>query len=439
MAKNSNKDATVEQDEPLEATTADEVLSGVDLEDARKIEQIISSNELSGGSIRLERKGPTDSTYQYVAKFKVADGFDLEFIKQVYGGGDYKAKTFRSTGAFHKPFEFSIDYRHKGKLDVDALPKPGGDKQDIPTLMNAMRQWLPQADGKADDRMMAMFKTMGDSQQAMMMFMMQSQQQQSQQMMGMFTAMATAMAGNKSTPTDITPVLIEMIKSSHNGGSSKSGSDLPTLIEAMRSLKELTGGAAATATGGDDEKETTFDKIMKYGGPVLAAILTKTPLAMPGAPAGQPQLPAPSDQPPAIDVNTNAQMPPAVGAFIGMILGAASKNADTATYANLIDDSLDPAQADILCGILQRPDWIEKLAETDRRVLNFAPWFTKLRGELLELYGATPIEQDAQNNAGEQSGSAGASLFNVAPTISIPGRGTTQPGATGGASSSAGE
>lgn len=407
----------------LPPETSEEILDQADASEVEKIEGILSANDLSGGSIRLERKGPTDQAYQFVGKFRISDGFDLDFVRKVYGGGDYRAKTFRSNGQMGKAFEFSIDYRFKGTMDVEALPKAGSSDSQVPALISSLKSLFPQQDdGKSNDRMMQMFKAMGDSQQAMMMFMMQSQQQNSQQQMAMMTGMMTAMGqamGNGGKTPDMTPVLIEMIKSAGTNRTGDKGSDLPTLIEAMRSLKELTTGVPATAP--EEEKETAFDKILKYGGPVVAALLTKTPLQMPGvpAPAGAPLLPPPNQE---IDMPTDQQLPVEVKAYIGMIIGAAAKNSDTAIYADLIDDALNNEQADILCGVLQQPDWIEKLAQTDARVLQFKPWFSKLREELLELYGVTATQPDATEHVSQPPVTPGASFAGGPPVITIPGR-----------------
>lgn len=387
----------------------------VDEEEMKKIEQFLKDTELAGGSIRLERKGPSDSSYQYCTKIRVDDGFDLDLIKRVWGGGDYKAKTFRSNGQMYKSFTFSIDYRIKGSMDMAGSTTPATD--DTKSLV-ALAQIMKPDSSQNNMLVKFMEQSANQSNQMMTMFMAMSQQSQ-QQMMTMMTAMATAMGGNK-TGGDVAaliPVLTAMINRPIPAVTSEKGSNLVELIEAMKAMKEL---AVPGSVPPEKEEESVFDKIIKYGGPVLAAILTRQPIQMPDA-SGQAaplQLPPPGGPAPA----PSGQLPPEFTMYVNMILGAATKNADTGTYVGLIADNLDDQQSTILCGILQQPDWIQKLAETDRRVLNFVPWFTKLRNELLEEYGLEqPNQPDAGNHAAQDENVSRPIPGGAAPVIVIPG------------------
>lgn len=401
--------AATEADSPLTATDA------VDEAEIRKIEELLKDSELAGGSIRLERKGPADTAYQYCTKIRVADGVDLDLIKRVWGGGDYKAKTFRSNGQMYKSFTFAIDYRIKGSLDMSApASTSGGDESKLAvTLAQILKP-----DNNSNGMMIEMLKqsaASGEKTMQMMMLMMQQGQQQSTAMM---TAMATAMAGKSSGGGIelIIPVLTAMI-SRPDRPAEKSGS-LVELVAAMRELKELSVPGSVPQP---EKEESVFDKILKYGGPVVAALVTRQPIQMPGQEQPTPemaQLPAPSQAEP-----TN-QLPPEFAMYVGMILGAAAKDADTGTYADLVADALDEQQAHILCGILKQPDWVEKLAQTDRRVLNFVPWFTKLRSDIFEIYAISdaPNQPDATRHAAQQPHVSGPSGHGSFITIPVAGQ-----------------
>lgn len=392
----------------------------VDEQEIKKIEDLLRDTELAGGSIRLERKGPSDSAYQYCTKIRVADGLDLDLIKRVWGGGDYKARTFRSNGQTYKQFQFSIDYRIKGSMDATGMGAEKSDQAgDLVKLATVFKQ-----DNGSSTLFMKMMEQSNSQNSQMMALMMSMQQQGQQQMMGMMTAMATAFGGQRSQSSDIAvliPVLTAMINKPERAGKE---SGLLEMVTALKTLKELAAPGSVPPEK-EEKEETMLDKILKYGGPVVAALLTRQPIQMPGATSHseveQPaQLPPPSINIDSPSQTMDSNLPPEFKAYINMIAGAAAKNSDTGIYADLISDNLTDEQGSILCDILQQPDWVEKLAQTDRRVLSFVPWFTKLRGELFEIYG---IESTHTADAGTDAApdANGAKPVSVAPTFTLPG------------------
>ena len=71
-------------------------------ESLKQINEVLSANDLAGGTIRLYRRGPTDRSFSYLDKMPISE-FDIDYIKKVYGGGDYQGKTYRSSGQIGKP------------------------------------------------------------------------------------------------------------------------------------------------------------------------------------------------------------------------------------------------------------------------------------------------------------------------------------------------
>lgn len=391
----------------------------VDEAEIRKIEELLQDTELAGGSIRLERKGPADSAYQYCTKIRVADGLDLDLIKRVWGGGDYKARTFRSNGQTYKQFTFSIDYRIKGSMDTSGTAAPQQDESKLAVTLAS----LLKPDNSQNSIFIKMMEQSSNANQQTMQMMMMMMQQSQQQSAAMMTAMATAMAGGQKGGGDIAmlvPVLTAMINKPTVEGK---GLNLLEMVTAMRELKELSA-PGSVPNKEEEEKETMMDKILKYGGPIVTALMTRTPIPMPGA-AGAPSLPALQAPGETIEEQPmQQQLPPVFAAYVNMIIGAAQKNADTGTYADLIADNLDESQSTILVEILKREDWVEKLAETDKRVLNFVPWFTKLRNELLDLYGESEQSNPADAVQHAPPGADPApKASGVAPVIIVPGAG----------------
>ena len=63
--------------------TVEDIEESVETKELKKIEEVLTDAEVSGGTVRLERKGPNDLKWQYCGRMKVED-FSVDHIKNVY-------------------------------------------------------------------------------------------------------------------------------------------------------------------------------------------------------------------------------------------------------------------------------------------------------------------------------------------------------------------
>ena len=106
-------------DEPLapQAPPAD----AEDEADEDEIKRIFTSNDLTGGYLRIYRRGALEPGYTYCTRIDAGD-FDIDNLKKLYGGGTYRITAFTSKGKYFARKTLHIDERIKevsGVHDVD--------------------------------------------------------------------------------------------------------------------------------------------------------------------------------------------------------------------------------------------------------------------------------------------------------------------------------
>lgn len=390
----------VEQQE-LETETPSSVAQAADTVELKRIEEILTDSEVSGGSIRLDRKGPTDLKWQFIGKMKVED-FSLEHIRSVFGGGDYKAQTIKSHGGYYKKFEFTIDYRFKGSMD--SVPALDGVKPDR-SESHMAAQMVNQQQTSSTLLMDIMTRSQNSNNQNMMLIMNMMQEGSKQNiamMSGMFTALAAAMGKPVADPVQsYMPLMLEMVKNSGNKGE---GTSITDVIAAVRELNALAKGETPPK---EEKEEDMLDKVMKYGGPLITALLTRTPLQMPGAVVQAPTNGQVIDMPPQpVAVSKPApkvlvtpppspnEMVQKINMYMEVLIAASEKNSDPGAYAQMISDMLTDEHFETLLGELNAPDWFVKVADGNSRVVAQQAWFTNLRTELFNL-----LQDDEQSTA----------------------------------------
>jgi hypothetical protein len=374
---------------------ADEREAALDKVDRDAIDNIVLSSDVSkGGKIRVTRKGPLDHTYQYITTIP-ADSWNseasFEYLKKLYGGGDYKCMTFRANGQLYKPFEFSIDYRCKGQLDEDdikrlAAEQAGGrssSNSDMLKMFELMRSDKPREDGLKSSDLIKLMEMSSQKSDQMMVMMMTMMTESSKNMMGLMTAM---MAGQGNKPS-IDPVVLELLKAKTEK------TPITEVLETMKAIKELTAG---------DQKETEekpfWEKLLTTAAPaVLGTMFGQPQSAQPPVPQ-PPQVTAPAsseqiDQPTADMLNNYM-----VRIFLNKVLVAAIENKDPALYADMIIETLSSEQLQMLRGVLTQSDWTVKLFGTDQRVAGCLDWLNELKQLLLS--DELPPEQSGPTAGG---------------------------------------
>lgn len=369
--------------------------------DQVKIEQVIAGLGEAGGTVRITRKGPLDQAYQYLTKVTI-DKFDIEHIKKVFGGGDYRCQTFRSNGQLYKPFEFSIDYRFKGSMDESELKahaaatNNASATHDALRMVEAMHKMNPKIPDTTTPSIIRMMEQSAGKSEQMLLAMMQMQQASSDRTMQMITALVPLLVPllNRPAPPDMQHALVEMIRAQKPVSETAKLTDMVALIG---SLKDVIGGTP-------DRDEALWERILKAVGPsvgplIAAATNRGKPVVINNQlPLQQPMLPgelaAPVENPP-----TDA--PVSFSQITQMLLNGAAKDSDPGGYANLILDMFDDGQIATLKELLRSPSWRASLFGSNptafAQVEQHADWFEELKDAILEEEPPEEIEETITN------------------------------------------
>lgn len=359
--------------------------------DREKIDEIILSNDLQkGGKIRLERKGPIDQNYQYICTLP-AEQWDteksLEWLKKLYGGGDYQARTFRANGQMYKPFSFSIDYRIKGKLDDDEIRRISGDNAKGSDSMAAKMLDMiqrPSADGFTGSSMVKMMELTGQRGSEMMTLVM-TMMMKSQETMA--TVLAAALSNRGS---GIDPVMLELLRAKQERP------PMMEIVEAIKAIRELSDTNAGKEKEMEpDDMMSKITKLIGVAAPVLGGMFGG---AANGNGAKIPASPAiEQGQGPAGAVG---MMPVHIRMMIDQLLKAAARGSDPGLYADLIIDNATPAQLEMLKNILTDEKWCGNLWGDEARVASVRPWLENLK-QLILSYEPNSVSNTAQTGGGE--------------------------------------
>jgi hypothetical protein len=362
--------------------TTDAREAALETADRKAIDDIVLSNDVSkGGKIRVTRKGPFDHNYQYVTTIP-ADSWDtdtsFEFIKKLYGGGDYKCQTFRANGQMYKPFEFAIDHRVKGQLDEDSIKQLATEQQtgrsssssDMLKMFELFKPAQPSDQLKSSDLIKIMEMGSQKSDQ-MMIMMMQMMNKSSENMVQMMTVMMTANASKGG----IDPVLLQMLQAKQEK------TPVLELLEMMKAIKEL------NAPEKDEPEKPLWERLLTGVAPALIGGLTggqPLPVQTQVSEVTQPQQPQKGSESTQIDQPTADMLNNyLVRIFLNKVLSAATENKDPALYADMISETLSPEQFQMLRGVLTQADWAVKLFGQDQRVQGCMEWLTELKTLIL--------------------------------------------------------
>lgn len=377
-------------------------------ESLKQINEVLSANDLAGGTMRLYRRGPTERSFSYLDKIPISE-FDIDYIKKVYGGGDYQGKTYRANGQMGKGVSFSIDPRFRGAIDAsDPKVRETAQQIDLPKLITALNDGKQHDDGSQVRDMMAM---MQKSSENTMMMMMQMMQQSTQTMVAAIQAIGSRPAD--TTMSTIVPVILEMVR--HQGGKTSS---MTEVIEAMRAVKELSAGDAPEKEDKDDEESFGL-KLIKGLLPVLGGMggvpsvqpMKRLPGTSGNAAAASPVKETSTAQPVQPAQPTPASDPQAqmVSMFLGRLVTASESGSDVGLYHDLVIESLSPDQFAQIMGVVQQDDWLEQLYGSDPNILARVKiqvkWFESLRSMLVESFK----ESHESTQAGETDDADGGS------------------------------
>lgn len=373
MSKRTYKSLEEIPNGALEEKSVESISDQADAEELDQVHQILKDEELTGGTWRLERKGPTDTTYQYCARFPSSQPLDRDVIAKTYGGGDYKVRTFRANGQMFKQAMFSIDYRIKGALDtanVQVMPQENN--------VQVMRKI-----DESNNNMMALYEKMNrassESSNNMMLMMMTMMQKSSEQMS---MIMAEALKPKPSAVETYMPLMIEMIRRPSDTGGMK-------LTEMINAVKELQGIPVVKPEEQEEapEKKDTFGKIIDLVGPLAAAFMASKGVNMQQAmqtvqPAAPTAIPQPREEP--------VQTAPMVQ-YVPHILNLHRQGKSPKQFVDLLSMLMDESQRDMLLEMLEKDDWFQTLFNSDVGIANIMPWMLEVRKIMLDE--DKPVEQ----------------------------------------------
>lgn len=402
------KKTTPQEEVPAQTRTAEEREMEreereyqLEVADRENIDKIILSNDVKkGGKIRIERKGPLDQAHQYVMTMP-ADSWKntddvYDYLKKMFGGGDYKCMTFRANGQMYKPFQFSIDYRFKGKLDEDEIKRmseTGGVKASdgaMAKIFDLMR--TNQQDGlKLTDVISLMDKSSSRNDQTMVMMMtmmMKSMEASQSSNANMITAMATMFASMQSkqgSNGSMEGALIELLKQ-------RSQTPMQETLTMMSQIKEIFGGEK------EEKEDDMWSKLGRVAGPLLSGMMGG------GAPQTRPAPQVSTDRQPAGAIPQGqpqqprgliAMMPVKYRILFELGLSAARRNSDPLLYADVIVDQLDDNSLKVLQETLTPDDWCVKLFGDESTVADIRPWLETLRTALITYEPASSTDPSA--------------------------------------------
>lgn len=335
-------------------------------DDVSKLQGIIRELDLSGGVARIFRQTAGRAEFDYEGEVPV-DGFNLETVKRVYGGGRYIIRFAAKGGRYVRSIKFSVSPHHRGELDMAATPSASGpDNGMIALLMQQAQQSAQQ-----QQQMMTLMVTM-----------------MSESNKSMAQVIAAAIGGNRhsqeprmtvdtgsKTMELLMPLMIEGLKP--RGGTAE-------VVEQLKLLKELTG---------EPEKEKDEDmltKIMNVGGPILGALMnrgTQAPIPMPAPsapqPAANPALP-PTPNPAEEAARRKAEeLLMKLRFATPMLVKGASEGKEIQPYLDTLNDMVDDEGYEMLCHLLEQPNWIEILFGNNPGVEANRQWFENFREVIL--------------------------------------------------------
>lgn len=399
-----------------DAPSVQEMAEDLERESIAEIADLLQSERLNSGTIKLKRVSPRGD--EYVATISVDHYKERgdEGIAEDYGGGQYRLIFHASNGQFVTQKTIRIDARRKGKLDQ---VEPGPPDASGSALLQAIAKLSPPQDKEAT-----------------FLKMLELQQNQSNQFM---QAMQTA---NASMITAITSMVAALKPAATEGGGK--GLDLLTALQVFDKLKPTSSAGDTLKVlefahrlimerKDEEEDEGWFEKLIRGIAPMLIGGMQQPgsmqpqpwqPPALPPAevqspsvqspsqPATHNQQPANSDNPQptgtetvqmeseAAPMNIEDQIRFTAKQVLPMLLFKASTGATPEDVAELAANPalLNDEQFDALVALLRKDDWPKQIFGSVSAIMLQRKWFDRLREEIIKIADA-PDDEDENAEA----------------------------------------
>jgi len=345
------------------------------LREENEISTILEREDATTSTIIVNRRMTRTERYAHLAEIGLKD-YNREEIARQYGGGEYRCRIRRSDGSFGPTWYFSVDKTRKADLDADTAGTAGG--YDAVRLVETVASKLSEKQTGPD--MNSIVTMMSDKSDKMMQMMIMNQQESTKMMVGMMSAMASAMAGRPQPTNDSALTSISTMLLKHSLESSKTSMDdmLGTIIK----LKKLAG---------EDEDEGEPEK-----GSFVQDIVGAIPQLMRTMfPGGQQPQPAPAQVPVQAEVIPSPSSVPApapkeltpqekMESIIPALIQFAEQKSDVGEVHDFYQQLLTDEEYEAVATYLESSDWWEKLSKSIVQMTPHKDWFFALREIILE-------------------------------------------------------
>lgn len=341
---------------------------------------------------RLYRIDPGTGREGYLGSVD-AKAFNVDFVRENYGGGDYRVEFRGPTGKGRVK-----GYKGGDSFTIDkAIPRkyPREPNAENGTAAPAM----PSGSGMMDQLVMTTFMTMLQNMAA----------QQREHSTGM-TALMTKLAAPQERDPVITLLLTKMLEKSADpieqaariaeinakGAARGTTSEVLATIELVEKIKALGGGEG----GGRDEHWVAA--IAREFAPHL---LGRSQQPEPAPPAHQPPPPAPSGASPVPFTGPVQTPPPNLPADLApfaphlpFLLNAARGGMTPTLIADLLIESVSDQEA--LAALLARPGLVPDILAAEPALIQYTQWLDAVRAEALQsLTGPDDDDESPEEQA----------------------------------------
>lgn len=354
------------------------------LREESEIATILDREDATTSTIIVGRRLTRTERYAHLAEIGLKD-YNREEIARQYGGGEYRCRIRRSDGTFGPTWYFSVDRSRKPEADPENVNGTAGGYDAVRLVETVASKLSEKQTGPDINSILTM---MSDKSDKMMQMMVLNQQESTKMMVGMMSAMASAMAGRPQPTNDSALTSISTMLLKHSLESSKTSMDdmLSTIIK----LKKLAGE--------DDEEEK--EEKGSFVQDIMGAIPQLMKAVFPAQPAQPQSLPAEIQiVPPADSVPVEPQKPKELTpqekmeTIIPALIQFAEQKADPGevhdTYQALITDE----EYEAVATFLEQADWWERLSKPIPQMVPHKEWFSKIREIILE---EPEIEEQSQ-------------------------------------------
>ena len=357
------------------------------LREENEISTILEREDATTSTIIVNRRMNRTERYAHLAEIGLKD-YNREEIARQYGGGEYRCRIRRSDGSFGPTWYFSVDKTRKSEMDSESTGTAGG--YDAVRLVETVASKLSEKQGGPD--MNSIVNMMSDKSDKMMQMMIMNQQESTKMMVGMMSAMASAMAGRPQPTNDTALTSISTMLLKHSLESSKTSMDdmLGTIIK----LKKLAG---------EDEDDAEPEK-----GSFVQDIVGAIPQLMKTMfPAGQQAQPLPEQAPVQAPTASTAQTPPPapkeltpqekMESIIPALIQFAEQKSDVGEVHDFYQQLITDEEYESVATYLENPGWWENISKPIPQMLPHKEWFFALRDIILEA----PAEESPENTSAQ--------------------------------------